>query len=254
MSGTRSSDVASDAKLTDANSDRFHTGRPGDLRAPPPWHRLAYIARSLPAALARIVGELDLSDDIRVLDFGCAEMPYRHLFPPGVDFVGADLPGNPWATETISAGRIAGIEDSSVDMVLSTQVLEHVRDPRIYLAECRRVLRPGGILVLSTHGLMVYHADPIDFWRWTSAGLREELQQVGFSIDHFEGIMGLAATGLQMVLDAIYYRLPVGLRAPAAFVAQTLIALFDRIEKPESRDIDAMVFAVVARSPQTSVP
>ncbi len=56
--------------------------------------------------------------------------------------------------------------------MLSTQVLEHVTDPRLYLAECHRVLRPGGPLLLSTHGIMVYHPDPVDYWRWTGAGLQ----------------------------------------------------------------------------------
>jgi SAM-dependent methyltransferase len=43
------------------------------------------------------------------------------------------------------------LEDESFDVVLLTEVLEHLRDyPALSLAEARRLLRPGGLLVLTT--------------------------------------------------------------------------------------------------------
>jgi SAM-dependent methyltransferase len=39
--------------------------------------------------------------------------------------------------------------DSSLDRVVSVNVAEHVADPRAHVADCHRVLRPGGLLVLS---------------------------------------------------------------------------------------------------------
>ncbi len=83
-------------------------------------------------------------------------------------------------------------------MVLSTQVLEHVDRPGLYLAECHRVLRPGGRMLLSTHGIMVFHPDPVDYWRWTCDGLQRAVRDAGFEIVRFEGIVGLAATGIQL--------------------------------------------------------
>jgi len=40
--------------------------------------------------------------------------------------------------------------DNSVDVVVSFETIEHLRDQRKFLIECRRVLRPGGLLVCST--------------------------------------------------------------------------------------------------------
>jgi 2-polyprenyl-3-methyl-5-hydroxy-6-metoxy-1,4-benzoquinol methylase len=40
--------------------------------------------------------------------------------------------------------------DSSVDVVVSFETLEHLRDQKEFLMECRRVLRPGGVLICST--------------------------------------------------------------------------------------------------------
>ena len=227
----------------------FHAERPTDLRTARPWHRLAFIVRALPAGLERLAADLRVPAAGRVLDYGCADVPYRRFFPAGVDYVAADLPGNPDATLRLRPDGTVPLEDSSVDAVLSTQVLEHVADPGRYLAECLRVLRPGGRLLLSTHGLMVYHPDPEDYWRWTGAGLRRAVGDAGFEIVRFEGIMGLAATGLQLFQDGIYWRLPPLVRPALALCLQSIARLADRFESAESRAANAMVFALVAQRP-----
>jgi SAM-dependent methyltransferase len=228
------------------DSPRFHTSRPTDIRVARPWHRYAHHIRVLPARLQALAGELRLAGGGRVLDYGCAEVPYRGFFPPSTEFVPADLPGNPHATLLLNSDGTVPAPDASFDAVLSTQVLEHVADPALYLSECYRVLRPGGRLLLSTHGVFVYHPDPVDYWRWTCAGLQRIVREVGFELVHFEGIIGLAATGLQLFQDAVYYRLPRLLQPPFAFVFQSLIRLCDRVEPQEVRDMNGQVFALVA--------
>lgn len=228
------------------STTRFHTERPNDLRRSRRWHRLAYIIRALPPRVAELIGRLELAPNASVLDYGCAEMPYRDLFAPSVRFEGADIPGNPQATIVLERDGSLPVPDRSFDAVISTQVLEHVADPARYLSECHRVLRPGGRLLLSTHGIMVYHPDPEDYWRWTCAGLRLAVEDAGFEVRHFEGIMGLAATGIQLTQDAVYWRAPAVLQPLVALVGQTLIALVDRFESPASRARNALVFALVA--------
>ncbi|MGH7090909.1 MAG: class I SAM-dependent methyltransferase, partial [Stellaceae bacterium] len=68
------------------------------------------------------------------------------------------------------------------DCVLSSQVLEHVPAPPSYLEEAHRVLRPGGTLLLSTHGLFEDHACPADYWRWTAYGLKKLVESAGFGV------------------------------------------------------------------------
>ncbi|HEY1567443.1 MAG TPA: class I SAM-dependent methyltransferase [Solirubrobacteraceae bacterium] len=231
------------------HTHRFHAARPTGLRRTRPWHRLAYIAWLLPRRLEALVATLAVPEGGDVLDYGCAEQPYRRLFAPDVAFVGADLPGNPDADVTIEPDGTLPLADKGFDAVLSTQVPEHVADPAAYLDECRRVLRPGGRLLLSTHGLMVYHPDPVDYWRWTGAGLERIIHAAGLRIVHREGIMGLSAVGLQFVQDGLYHRLPRRLRAPWALCFQALIALSDRAAPAGRRDGNALVFAVVAERP-----
>lgn len=227
----------------------YVASRPADLRRAGPGHRYRHHIRTLPVRLQALADTLELPSGGRVLDYGCADVPYRHFFPGDADFVAADLPGNPHATLLLNADATVPVEDASFDVVLSTQVLEHVADPALYLSECFRVLRPGGQLLLSTHGTFVYHPDPIDYWRWTCAGLRHVVGRAGFEIVRFEGIIGLVATGLQLIQDATYYRLPRPVRPVYAFVVQSLAALADRVQKQSSRDLNAQVYALVASKP-----
>lgn len=229
-------------------TDHFQRNR-GDVRTFRRSNPLAYIIRELPARLEDLARDLHCPSDGRVLDYGCADVPYRRFFPATVEYLAADIPGNPDATVVIADDGTVPVAADSVDTIISTQVLEHVADPALYLAECHRVLRPGGRLLLSTHGAMVYHPDPVDLWRWTCAGLREQVDRAGLRVVRFEGIMGLTATGLQFAQDGVIYRLPRRLRPALAAITQTLIAFADRHEPRDSLDRNALVFALVAEKP-----
>ena len=212
-------------------------------------HRLAYINRELPRAIAGVIENIRFVKGGKVLDYGCAEMPYRNLLPEHCEYLGADLPGNPDANIEIGSDGVLAVADASVDLVLSSQVLEHVEDPGRYLAECWRVLKPGGTFLLSTHGLMTYHRDPVDYWRWTGEGLQKTVQDSGFQIVTFQGVMGLAPTGLQLFQDATLAGLPRVFWRPYCLVMQVAIALFDRMHSERSKQLNALVYIVRAEKP-----
>ena len=185
-----------------------------------------------------------------LVDFGCGDMPYRSVIEPLVGkYLGVDLEMNPKAEHHIDFDSKTTLPDNYADIVLSNQVLEHVDSPSGYLQEAYRILKPGGTLILTTHGYWFYHPTPNDYWRWTSAGLRKTVEAEGYKINSFYGIMGLAASGIQLLQDAICLKLPKFLIPPFAFLMQGLIRLFDKINSQAQRDRDASLYIVLAQKP-----
>lgn len=117
-----------------------------------------------------------------VLDFGCDASPYRSLFGDR-PYVRADIPGPVGLDYVIGPDERISAPDGAFGTVISTQVLEHVDLFREYLAEAHRVLRPGGRLLLSTHGTFEEHGHPHDFRRWTLTCLGRDLERAGFVIE-----------------------------------------------------------------------
>lgn len=237
--------------MTDSPPVLFHqTGRAAQ-RAAPWWSRLGYIQRKLPEAIVAGIRRLRLEAGSHVLDFGCADQPYRAQLG-AVDYVGADLPGNAAAAAHIAEDGRLPLADGSFDAILSTQVLEHVADPAVYLDECARLLKPGARLLLSTHGLMVWHPDPVDYWRWTGQGLRLQIERAGLRVIDLSGVMGLAATGVQLFQDGLFPRVPTRLRNLFTRLMQGLIAWCDRRETASTLANNALVFVVLAEKPASS--
>jgi SAM-dependent methyltransferase len=61
--------------------------------------------------------------------------------------------------------------DAAFDVVLCAEVLEHTHSPALALEEFRRVLRPGGKLLLTTPFAFPIHYGPNDYYRFTRFGL-----------------------------------------------------------------------------------
>ena len=88
-------------------------------------------------------------------------------------------------------------EDNSFDCVAFDQVLEHVRKPWICVNEAHRVLKPGGIIMITSPFFYQEHPHPTDFWRFTTDGLE-------VLVENFSKIIMKEKTGNhQMMLHMI---------------------------------------------------
>lgn len=179
-------------------------------------------------------------------------MPYKPIFTKfGLEYIGADLDAG--ADLVIDdAGQIP-LPAGSVDAVLSSQVLEHVRDIASYCAEIRRLLADDGTLFLSTHGAWLYHPHPGDYRRWTRTGLVTDLEANGFVVDEIISIVGpLATTTLIRLTGFVFFlrKLPV-LGPVLGNILSALMNMRAFVEDavtPESiRKNDACVYFVRAR-------
>jgi SAM-dependent methyltransferase len=169
---------------------------------------------------------------LRVLDVGCGSRPYDSLFRDAAEVVGFDLPGNPRADLHGSIDALP-IEDASFDVVLCLQVLEHVADPDAAVRELHRVVRPGGLVLASTHGVYPYHPSPADYWRWTHDGLRLLFERQGpwesVTVTPAAGTAATVAMLVARVVDLLFKRAgirPVG--RPLVAALNTAGAALDR--------------------------
>jgi SAM-dependent methyltransferase len=124
--------------------------------------------------------------DGKVIDVGCGGQPYRPLFPPCVEYVGIDIAdananfGYDTSDTIYFDGGQWPEQASDADLVLCTEVLEHVPNPAKFLERAYGALRPGGCLVGTVPFAARWHFVPHDYWRFTPSGLKQLLEDAGF--------------------------------------------------------------------------
>jgi SAM-dependent methyltransferase len=83
-------------------------------------------------------------------------------------------------------------------------VLEYVFDPGAAVRELCRVVRGGGRVLASTHGVYPYHPNPDDLWRWTQTGLERLFAENGdWTALSVRAGAGTAATVAMMVAHLV---------------------------------------------------
>jgi SAM-dependent methyltransferase len=201
-----------------------------------------------------------LNEDVRpqtgqkVADLGAGDSPYRPLFTAGgAQYIACDLEGD--ADVMLKSSEPVPLDSGSIDIVVSFQVLEHVWDLDWYLGECFRLLKPGGRLILSTHGSWLYHPHPTDFRRWTRDGLEREIASRGFIETRLKGLVGPLAWTTQFRLLGIrevLRKIPV-VRSTVLPVVTLLsnvrMVAEDAITPAAIRDTNACIYLTVSRKP-----
>jgi SAM-dependent methyltransferase len=212
------------------------------------WYSLKQLRKLIELAINQYILPKAQSKQVHLADFGCGTKPYLSLFDSDkIKYSGIDLAWNPHADVIIGTDSKVEASDETFDIVLSTQVLEHVEDPKGYLLEARRILQKDGLLVLTTHGTWMYHPDPTDYWRWTSAGLQKIVIDAGFEVICFKGMLGRMATGLHLFQDGLQFKFPVFMRPLITMPLQLLIALADKLQQDKVRDMDACNYLIIAK-------
>ena len=174
----------------------------------------------------------------RLLDVGCGEMPYRPLFAAFTSaYVGVDPVTNPLA-ELQGPIEALPVEDASYEVVLCAQVLEHVDDPARGVRELHRATAPGGRVLLSTHGAMVYHPSPVDLWRWTHAGLERLFADNGewasVRVEPASGSTACVAMLASIYLDHVFRR------AHLAPLSRPFVSGLNRVAATIDRRVDLL--------------
>ena len=101
------------------------------------------------------------------------------------------------------------IKDSSVDMIFSSSIMEHVYNPEKAVGEMMRVLKPGGIVYTEIPFMRAYHMAPVDYQRYTYSGIEELFSRHGFAIVS-KGVYSGPFTALSLFIRDFLLLLPYG--------------------------------------------
>lgn len=106
--------------------------------------------------------------DQKTLDIGSGHGPYAGYFPHRVS---VDIAPGQGVDYVVDAHNLSRFSDGSFEVVLATEVLEHLHTPQQAIDEMHRVLKPGGSVILTTRFIFPLHNIPGDYWRFTRYGL-----------------------------------------------------------------------------------
>lgn len=141
-----------------------------------------YFARK---GLVKHISELAEYVTGKTLDVGCGSKPYAHLYS-STEYVGLeiDTPQNRASkkAEYFYDGNIFPFADATFDSMVANEVFEHVFNPDQFINEVFRVLKPGGMVLLTLPFVWDEHEQPYDFARYSSFGIKALLERHGFDV------------------------------------------------------------------------
>ncbi len=110
------------------------------------------------------VGAYNVNGSLRV---------FYEQFDPA-EYVGIDIEEGPGVDIRCSAeDMIEKLGSVSFDILISTELLEHVRNWRKVISNMKNILRPNGLILLTTRSKGApYHGYPFDFWRYESEDMK----------------------------------------------------------------------------------
>lgn len=172
-----------------------------------------------------------------LLDFGCGSKPYKDYFTNTSQYIGVDLkiPGWEFRQTTVDFfydGKTIPFEDNHFDSMLCTEVLEHVYNIEELLTEFQRVLKPGGVALVTTPFMWEEHEVPHDFGRYTTSALHYLYKKHGFEIVYHHKTGNTIKVIMQFKLQYIKSLLPNNkiirqiLMLPFIFYCNTIATVF----------------------------
>lgn len=169
-----------------------------------------------------------------VIDIGCGYAPFKRVIQ-SIAVIYHTLDVNPAvnADYTEDVQRMYNVPSSKYDLALCLEVLEHVPSTKAALSEIYRILKPGGMLLLSVPFLSRLHNLPHDYYRFTVNGLNVALEEAGFEVVLVKprgGILAFLGHQLSVAFLSLLWQAP-RFRRAAWFANKLFSKLVYKVDK-----------------------
>ncbi|ABR54314.1 Methyltransferase type 11 [Methanococcus vannielii SB] len=146
-----------------------------------------------------------------VLDAGAGSCPYKkyfgHTMYESTDFEDIfDKSSKSMHSFICNLEKIPK-NDNSYDVIINTQVLEHVENPQKVICEFYRILKENGELYLTAPLLYGVHGKPYNYFNFTNYGLKTMFEKAGFNIIYIKprgGLFWQLSKEISIMLSYIY--------------------------------------------------
>jgi SAM-dependent methyltransferase len=141
-----------------------------------------------------------------MLDIGCGSKPYEKLFLERARaYIGVDVDTDKTKKVDVCADALRlPFRSETFDTVISNQAIEHVRHPEQFVSEACRVLRTGGIMIMTAPQLWCLHEKPHDYYRFTRYALELLCKENNLDVVTLQERYGAFATIGQMIALMVY--------------------------------------------------
>ena len=118
----------------------------------------------------------------KVIDFGSGESPsYAKYFNNEAEIIRTDYDESKRPDMLVDLNNPIKSDSAVFDNAVLFNTIYILEDPTTSLKEINRILKPGGKLLLTSPFVFNEASEPVDYWRFTSAGIEKILKEGGFS-------------------------------------------------------------------------
>jgi len=172
----------------------------------------------------------------KVLDAGAGKLIYKNLIKKNSrDYESLDFKKTHSQLDHIENVEDLSFNNNTYDVIFCSQVLEHIPNPEKALKEFYRILKNGGILIVSVPHLAYLHNEPYDFYRYTKYGIEHLSKKSGFKTIEIISCGGIFSFNGYIIsrLFGIFFTMPLfgKIFFNINFVISKILVFLDRVTK-----------------------
>lgn len=167
----------------------------------PHWTANHCLEKSISTLLMSISSET-------VIDVGCGTKPYKkyiaHKYYFGIEIPGGSHPEDKKDCDVFYNGNEFPFKENSIDLIVITQVLEHVEKPWDIIFKLSKLLKKDGYILISVPFVSNLHEIPYDYFRFTPYSLIKMMNNNALKAVTIKKSCGLFGTIGFLISDLFY--------------------------------------------------